>query len=115
MDFPDLGALEGILSSLSEQDVENLTQMASGIMGKKSEEEKNDKKQNGNDFFSSLDFETIGKIMSLMEKMNHSSHSRECDLISALKPMLSEKRQKKADEAMSILRLMQILPLIETL
>ncbi len=115
MELPDLSSLEGILSSLSEQDMANLTQMASSIMGAKNEKEKSEKKDSANDFFGSPDFETIQKIMSLMEKLNSNSHSRECDLISALKPMLSEKRRKKADEAMSMLRLMSILPLIETL
>lgn len=116
MELPDFDTLQSILSTLSAQDVENLTELAESIIGTSADKKESEKTQNGsNDFFSSFDFETVSKIMSLIQKLNSKGESKEIRLITALKPMLSEKRQKKADEAMNILRLMSVLPILETL
>ena len=49
--------------------------------------------------------------MSLMGNMNkEDSRTR---LISDLKPLLSEERRKKADEAIKFLQLMEFLPLLK--
>jgi len=46
--------------------------------------------------------------------MNRSSN-KNVDLIRALKPHLSPKSQNKADQAMQILRLFEVLPMLEEL
>lgn len=99
-----------IISSLSPDDIENLKATAESIFGG-STAEKNEPKDN--DFLSSFDPSMIQKIMTVMSKMN-SDNSRS-DFIKALKPHLSASRQKKADEAMKILKLLDLLPLLQNL
>ena len=49
-------------------------------------------------------------LMSIMQNLNSTDDKTE--LIRALKPFLSEEKQKRADEAMRLLKVMRILPLI---
>ena len=97
-----------ILSSLSADDIENLKATAESIFGSETAE-KNEPKEN--DLFSSFDPSMIQKIMTVMSRMN-SDNSRS-DFIKALKPHLSDSRQKKADEAVKILKFFDILPLLQ--
>lgn len=55
----------------------------------------------------------IAKISSLMGAMNKSDDRTR--LIEALKPLLSEKRRKRADEAMQMMKLFEILPALSGL
>ena len=48
--------------------------------------------------------------MNMMKKTD--SRTR---LIEALKPLLSEKRRKKADEAMQLMKLLEIMPMLSNL
>ena len=50
----------------------------------------------------------------IFDRMNRSSN-KNVDLIRALKPHLSPKSQNKADQAMQILRLFEVLPMLEEL
>ena len=100
--------ISDILSSLSEEDIENLKATAESIFNNKTEE-KNEPKDN--DLLSGFDPSMIQKIMTVMSRMNY-DNSRS-DFIKALKPHLSTSRQKKADEAMKILKLFDILPLLQ--
>ena len=52
----------------------------------------------------------LGKIGQLSNAV--SSDDQRTALIKALKPMLSEQRQQKADEIMKILKIIQLMPLI---
>lgn len=99
--------LEELLSSISDEDMAKIKSVADSIMNSsgKSETEQSEK--------SSAPFspEMMGKIMSLMGNMNkEDSRTR---LISDLKPLLSEERRKKADEAIKFLQLMEFLPLLK--
>lgn len=49
-------------------------------------------------------------LISIMQNINSTDDKTE--LIRSLKPFLSEEKQKRADEAMRLLKLMRILPLI---
>ncbi len=51
----------------------------------------------------------ISTIMSMMNKKDHRS-----ELLEALKPHLSERRRKRADEAMQMIKLLDILPLLQS-
>jgi hypothetical protein len=51
--------------------------------------------------------------MGVMVQMNKEDYRTR--LISDLKPMLNSERQKKADEAVKFLQLMQVLPLLKGL
>lgn len=117
MEIPSLDSIGEILSSLSTEDMENLSQMASAFLGadEKGKEKSHGQKCKDNGLFANLDIQTISKIMSVMEKMRAQQNGAEYDLLCALKPMLSKERQKRTDEAMGILRLISLLPLIESL
>lgn len=116
--------IESILSSMSDEDMEMLKSAAEGLfasMGqneeKKERHEKNEKKTGGANIFDgfNIDFETVTRIMSLMEKLKHQPQDPRCNLLLSLKPMLSEKRRGKVDEAVKIMSLMSFLPIIEEL
>lgn len=109
MDFDNIG---DIISSLSEEDIASLKSTAASLFGGAKEEKEEPKQKSGFDF-SSVDPRMIGKISHMMSLLNSSSSSPRCDLIKALKPLLSQDKRKRADEAMQIMRLLDILPLIQ--
>lgn len=57
--------------------------------------------------------EEIGKIMSIMSKLNTPQNDSRSGLLLALKPHLSEPRREKVDNAVKILKLIELLPLIK--
>ena len=92
-----MDSINEIISSLSEDDIENLKGIAK-------------------DLFSGEDELPFGKDAGLniagLGKMLSASDDDRCKLIKALKPMLSEERQKRADEAIRLLKLASMLPAI---
>ncbi len=123
MDFGSLNMenIENILSSMSSEDMEMLSGMAQNLF---SSTEKKEEKGEGsappphssNPFSSfNIDFETLSKIMSLMEKLQNRPADPRCNLLLSLKPMLNERRQGKIDEAIKIMSLLSFLPLIDEL
>lgn len=52
-------------------------------------------------------------IMSILSKLNNSNQDERTHLIMAIKPYLSEQRQKKADTAIKLLKLLELWPLIK--
>ena len=105
--------ISDILSSLSDEDMENLRAAAENLF---SQDNGSEEKSFGSDSampdFSSLlgNAQMISKISSIMGAMNKKDDRTR--LIEALKPLLSEKRRRKADEAMQMMKLMDLLPLI---
>ena len=65
---------------------------------------------NKDTFFNIFNADMLGKIGKLSSAV--SADDNRTALIKALKPMLSEERQQKADEVMKILKIIQLLPLI---
>lgn len=58
----------------------------------------------------------IMKVKSAYDKMSQNSTSNDkVQLIQALKPHLSDKRQRRADEALQLMRMMDMLPLLKEL
>lgn len=55
----------------------------------------------------------MGSIMKIMNAMNSMKHDSRIDLIRALKPYLSSERAKRADQAISFLKIAAILPLLK--
>ncbi len=105
-----------ILSSLSDEDMENLRAAAENLF---SSEEK--PKENENFGFGGMPdlsgilgnarlMSGLGAIMGAMNKTDSRTK-----LIEALKPLLSEKRRRKADEAMQMMKLFELLPMITNL
>ncbi len=110
MSTPDLSA---ILSSLSDDDIANLSRAADEIFGS-SQAQENEQKQepSQDDFFGGLDPAVLAKLMQLLPLLKSGGENEKTRLICALKPLLSPPRRKKADEAIEMMRLMEILPLL---
>lgn len=105
MNFDDIGS---ILSSLSEEEMGNLSDMAQQFMGG----------DGGNseaaaDPFGGIDPQMIARLLELMPLLQSKGDDERTRLIAALKPLLSPQRRKKADEAIQLMRLMDMLPIIE--
>ncbi len=121
MDFSSLNMenIENILSSMSSEDMEMLSGMAQSLfasMGEKEEREEKKEKQStpsGNPF-SSFDIDPIalGKIMSIMKRLQSRPDDPRYNFLLSLKPMLSDKRQGKIDEALKLMSLLSLLPLL---
>jgi hypothetical protein len=114
--------LNDIINSLSADDINMLKGVASSILGEDKtapKEEKSVSSQNNSNLpqtlgLDSVDFDMIMKAKNIFEKMNNTKN-KNVDLIMALKPHLSPETQNKADQAMRILKLFEILPLLREL
>ena len=111
--------INDIISGLSAEDIENLRAAAESIFGSQEEKPK-EKQEPKNDFSGMPDLSSIlgnarmmAKLSSIMSAMNKPDHRAE--LIKALKPLLSEKRRKRADDAMQMLKLFEMLPYLTEL
>lgn len=124
-----MDSINDILASLSPEDIQALKETAQSIFsgcdsGESAQPDFNNMFNNGNSSDNSFPFnadlgsvfnsDLLSKLPAIMSFMNSDS-SKRCRLIEALKPNLSMGRQKKADEAMQIIRLMELLPLISNL
>lgn len=113
----DLGSLnlegiENIINSMSQKDIEDLSSMASQLFSstnKNSSEPKQEEKENG------IDLETITRIASVLGKLSSQPKDPGCELLTALKPMLSPERRHKADEAIKMMQIISLLPLLKDL
>ena len=114
--------ISSILSSLSSDDINNLKNMANSILGgeKKEEPERNELQKNSDNgnfkmpALSSLglpDMSQFSNLLPLLSQLN--SHDEREDFICALKPLLSDERRRKADEAMKFIKLLSIIPLLK--
>lgn len=100
--------LQELLSSISDEDMAKLKNVAESLMGGGATPKQPEKKS-----ASTLPFDEnmMGKLMSVMGQMNkEDSRTR---LILDLKPLLNEDRRKKADDAIKFLQLMDTLPLLK--
>ena len=61
-----------------------------------------------------IDFDMLMKAKTIFEKMNNTT-SKNADLIMALKPHLNPDKQNRADQALRILKLFEVLPLLREL
>ena len=101
-----MDSIADIISGLSEQDIESLRETAAALFGKQEEQ------HSSPDPLSSLgiDAQTISKIAEIMQAMNR--EDSRCELIRALKPLLRPERQRRADEAIRLLKIISMLPLL---
>ena len=112
----DIGS---ILSSLSSEDMENIKNLASQFLGSQRTPEPEVKQMSvpaslpdlsGLSGMGMPDLSQLSAIVPVLQMFNKSD-SR-VDFINALKPLLSEHRRRKADEAMNLLRLISVIPLL---
>lgn len=114
--------INDIISSLSNDDIEMLKGVASSILGDNAVNDNGSENKNSNTLSSPLDslgfnqddFNMIMKAKTIFERMNSAS-SKNADLINALKPHLSAPSQAKADQAIKILKLFELLPYLKDL
>lgn len=118
----DLGSLnlediENIINSMSQSDIQQLSSIANEIFSQPDKEKSRDKDAHpdtdtGAD---SIDFETVTKIASVISRLSSQPKDPACELLTALKPMLSPERQRKADEAIKLLQIFSLLPILKDL
>lgn len=100
-----------ILSSLSDDDMKALGDAARSLLGSAEQEQEQEQEGGGQGF--SLDPTAMAKIAQIMGAINR--RDSRCDLIAALRPLLSEPRRRRADDAMQLIKLIDLLPMIEEL
>ena len=126
--------INDIIANLTPDDINMLKGVASSILGDGAPENKTqgtaqnhvnnqsvNNSQNQNALQSlnslgldSLDFNMIMKAKAIFDKMNNTPN-KNVDLIMALKPHLRPETQNKADQAMKIIKLFEVLPLLREL
>lgn len=123
----DAGNINEILSSLSNEDIASLQAMAASIFGQKDSDGGGEQKGNQNHREEhrqmpaqdnplggiDIDPKTMAAIASVMGKLGQSRDDERTRFIAALRPLLSEKRRHRADEALKIMQLFEILPLLK--
>ncbi len=105
--------IESLLASVSDEDMAKIKGIAESLMNNtESKEQKPQQLAPKQDIMSSfpLNADMMQKIMSVVGRMNKDDYRTR--LIYDLKPMLSDDRKKKADEAVKFLQLMDVLPLL---
>lgn len=121
----DLGSLnieniENILTSMSSEEFEDLKNTASALFSsfeKDSDKKETNKQKTSGPSFSGfdIDLESITKIMSVMERIKNQPEDPRCTFLRSLKPMLSNERKHKVDQAVKMMSLMSFLPIIQEL
>ena len=125
--------INDIISNLTPDDINMLKGVAASILGEGTHENTQNTTQNFKDNqnnnqnnnqnalqslnslgLDSLDFNMIMKAKSIFDKMNNTPN-KNVDLIMALKPHLRPETQNKADQAMKIIKLFEVLPLLREL
>ena len=112
----DIGS---ILNSLSPEDMEIIKNIASSFLGDNKPNnaqpppsQKTAKAPNMPDLsgLGMPDLSQLSALVPIMQAFNQPDER--LDFINALKPLLSEDKRQKADEAMKLVRLVSVLPLL---
>lgn len=105
---PDLNfdSLGDILGSLSPEDFQKISSLADTFISGQSTN--NSESQQKDESGMPFDPEMLLRLMSIIEKLNSSRNDPRCNLITALKPLLSAKRRQKADQALELLKILSI-------
>lgn len=90
------------------ESMNRVREMAESILSnEKPKEEKNDS------VFGAVDSKELMNIMSIVSKLNNHSDDARTNLLTALKPHLSDPKKEKVDTAIKILRLLELLPVLK--
>lgn len=116
MDFSSLNLenLGDIMSSLSEDDMAKLNSLADELFRdkEKKSEKSSENPSSGFDLFSGLDPAVMSRLMNIITRLNSAPDDPRCNVIASLKPLLSKDKQQKADEAIKMLQLLSLIPLL---
>jgi hypothetical protein len=114
MDF-DFGQISELLENMSPEEMQNLQQMAQSMFGQLGGEPPPPPEEGGPGggeanpgFFSP---ELAAKLAQLMQQMQR--RDARTDLILALKPHLSRRRQLRAEQAVQMMRMLELLPTLQ--
>lgn len=125
---PNGDNLNDIISSLTPDDINMLKGVASSILGNQSEPAQASAPQSQSADKSAdsapadmtglgldnIDFNMLMKAKAIFDKMNNTPN-KNVDLINALKPHLRPETRDKADQALKIIKLFEVLPLLREL
>lgn len=105
--------IENLLSSISDEDMAKIKSIADSLTEKGDTQQQQEHKKSESIPNLSIDMNMMQKIMGLMGQFNKEDYRTR--LIEDLKPLLSDERKQKADEAVRFLQLMEVLPLLKGL
>ena len=106
----DMDSINDIIGGLSPDDMDALRTAAQSLLGNLEGENNGGGAKSSGEASPTLSPEMLAKITRIMSAMNR--RDSRTDLIAALKPMLSKDKQKRADDAMQLIKLIDLLPLI---
>ena len=118
LDGFDMGSLNDIINSLSDEDIESLKGMASSFFSQQSQEKeapKEKKQASKGKAENPFDLDSLAKIASLMSVLQSEQKDPRCELLYALRPMLKEERRQKVDQAAKMIQLFSLIPKIKEL
>lgn len=98
-----------------EQGGGDLSSLLAGLSEPSSSPDPNDSKntgENGGGDFG-FDMNTILEMQRMMKLFQNQKDNKDAALLNSLKPYLSDKRQNKVDEAIKMLKLVSMLPLLK--
>lgn len=99
--------LSSVLSSLSAEDIARLKATAQQFFGSHEEEKKVESAANNDSFNMPFDPKLLTGVARFSKMLNETDEKS--NFIMALKPLLSDKRQKKADDAVMMLKFMRVI------
>ena len=105
--------IENLLSSISDEDMAKIKSIADSLTEKGDFQQTQEQKKSESIPNLPIDMNMMQKIMGLMGQFNKEDYRTR--LIEDLKPLLSDERKQKADEAVRFLQLMEVLPLLKGL
>lgn len=89
------------------ESMNKVKQMAESILSQ------NETQTQDDSAFGTPDSAELMNLMSIVSKLNQTNDDTRTNLLSALKPHLSEPKREKVDTAIKILRLLDLLPLLK--
>lgn len=119
-DMMNKGELNDVISQIPPEMIQNFSSMMSQNKQNTSENPSentsnstsNTSSNNGNFDFSQIDMNTILKMKSVMDKLNHSNDPRS-NLLYSLKPYLREEKKGKLDQYANLLNVAKIADLFK--
>lgn len=95
-------------SNSNDKGLENLQYILSNMNSGSNGNENNYQEDNNNNNFN-IDFETIMKMKTVMDKFNSTKNSPEANLLLSLKPYLNNNKKQKLDQYMQFLNIAKVL------
>lgn len=99
--------ISSLLSSLSPEDVAKLKATAQQFFGSQEEEKKTEPVTSNDGFNMPFDPKLLTGVAKFSKMLNETDEKS--NFIMALKPLLSDKRQKKAEDAVMMLKFMKVI------